>query len=492
MSVPFTALPANIRVPGAYTEIDSSKAVRGPQVKPWKVLLVGMRLSTGTVSQNVKKPLRNADQARAFFGSGSQLHGMAMAYFAQHLRVDDVDAVAIDESGGGTQATLTLTVTVTSAKTGTIYLYIGGRRILIPVANGDSQNSIASAIRTAVNATDGVPATASGSTNSVILTANNKGTEGNAIDVRVGYYADENLPVGVSISNVPGVLSGGTGNPTIDANLIAAIGEVQYDMICIGLSDTTNLGVLDTEMQNRFEPLHDIQGSYIFGKRDTQVNLVTFTNALNSKFGICLGAKGMLNPPWEWAAAAGARAAYELQNDPARPLQTVEIDYLIPPAQSDRFILAERQLLYLDGCSATKVNADGKVTFDRLITLYQVSAAGAPDTAFMDVTTFATLGYIRWDLRRRILTQFPRHKLAMDGTRFGAGQPILTPAVVKGELVTTFRDWEEIGLVEDIEQFKRDLVVEQNVSDPTRLDVILPPNLVNGAVVFANLLQFRL
>ena len=492
MSVPFTALPPNIRVPGAYSEVDSSKAVRGPQVKPWKVLLVGMRLSTGNVAEKVKKPIRNADQARAFFGAGSQLHGMAMAYFNQRLRIDDVDAIAIDESGGGTAATLTLTVTVTSAKTGTIYLYIAGRRILVPVANGDAQNAIASAIRTAVNATDGVQVVASGSTNSVVLTAAQKGLEGNATDVRVGYNTGEDLPLGVSISNVPGVLSGGTGNPTIDAALITAIGEVQYDMIAIGLSDVTNLGVLETEMQRRFEPLADIQGNYVFGKRDTQVNLVTFTNALNSKFGITAGAKGMLNPPWEWAAGAAARAAYELQADPGRPLQTVEIDYLLAPAQADQFTRGERQLLYLDDCSAFVQNANGKVTFDRFITLYQVSAAGAPDTAFMDVTTMATLSYLRWDLKRRILTKFPRHKLAMDGTRFGAGQPIVTPGSVKGELVSWFRDWEELGLVEDVEQFKRDLIVEQNASDPTRLDVILPPNLVNGLVVFANLLQFRL
>jgi phage tail sheath gpL-like len=51
---------------------------------------------------------------------------------------------------------------------------------------------------------------------------------------------------------------------------------------------------------------------------------------------------------------------------------------------------------------------------------------------------------------------------------------------------------ETLGLVENIEQFKTDLIVERNVQDPNRLDFLLPPDLVNQFIVGAAQIQFRL
>jgi phage tail sheath gpL-like len=39
--------------------------------------------------------------------------------------------------------------------------------------------------------------------------------------------------------------------------------------------------------------------------------------------------------------------------------------------------------------------------------------------------------------------------------------------------------WEDQGLVENIDQFKNDLICERNEGDPNRLDWMLPPDLVN-------------
>jgi hypothetical protein len=40
---------------------------------------------------------------------------------------------------------------------------------------------------------------------------------------------------------------------------------------------------------------------------------------------------------------------------------------------------------------------------------------------------------------------------------------------------------EELGLVENFDQFKTDLVVERNASDPNRLDFLLPPDIINSS-----------
>ena len=57
--------------------------------------------------------------------------------------------------------------------------------------------------------------------------------------------------------------------------------------------------------------------------------------------------------------------------------------------------------------------------------------------------------------RHAITTKYPRHKLANDGTRFGPGQAIVTPGIIKAELVAQYRHDEWNGLVEDTRNFKR-------------------------------------
>ena len=91
-----------------------------------------------------------------------------------------------------------------------------------------------------------------------------------------------------------------------------------------------------------------------------------------------------------------------------------------------------------------------------------------------------------------ITQKYPRHKLANDGTRFGPGQAIVTPSVIRGELIAEYAAMEYEGLVENAELFAKYLIVERNASNPNRLDVLLPPDLVNQLRIFAMLNQFRL
>lgn len=82
--------------------------------------------------------------------------------------------------------------------------------------------------------------------------------------------------------------------------------------------------------------------------------------------------------------------------------------------------------------------------------------------------------------------------LSQEDTRFGPGQAIVTPAVIKGELLTTYRQLERAGIVENYELFKQYLVVERDASDPNRLNTLFPPDYVNQLRVFAVVNQFRL
>ena len=94
-------------------------------------------------------------------------------------------------------------------------------------------------------------------------------------------------------------------------------------------------------------------------------------------------------------------------------------------------------------------------------------------------------------LRTLVTSKYGRHKLANDGTRFGEGQAIVTPAVIKGELNGEYRIMERLGIVENSELFAKYLIVERD-GDSGRVNVLFPPDYVNGLRIFALLNQFRL
>jgi phage tail sheath gpL-like len=125
-------------------------------------------------------------------------------------------------------------------------------------------------------------------------------------------------------------------------------------------------------------------------------------------------------------------------------------------------------------------------------TTYQLNLYGQGDDAYELVTTLATLARLLRNQRQAITTQFPRHKLGNDGTRFGPGQAIVTPGLIKAELVGEYRIDEFNGLVEDANAFGDNLIVERDPNNPNRVNVLYPPDLINQLRVFAVLAQFRL
>lgn len=86
--------------------------------------------------------------------------------------------------------------------------------------------------------------------------------------------------------------------------------------------------------------------------------------------------------------------------------------------------------------------------------------------------------------------KFPRHKLANDGTNFSPGQAIVTPSIIKSEALAWFKAMEAMGLVEGFDQFKDEVIVERNANDADRVDMLMPPDLINGFRVLAAQIQF--
>lgn len=492
MSPSFNQIPSNLRIPFVAVEFDSSRAQQGPALLAYKALIIGQKLAAGTAPADTLVRCTSVDQAITYGGRGSMLHRQALAWFAANKSTELWLGVLAD-NGAGIAATGTIVVTGPATADGTIALYLGGERITVGVLSGTASTAIATAIAAAINANLDLPVTASAATSTVTITYRHKGLAGNSYDVRHSFLTGEALPAGVTLTiTALGSVVAGTTNPTLTA-LIAAMADMWFQIIPHPYTDATSLGALEVELALRSGPMRQQQGLAITSTSGNFAAHTALGGVRNSPNSVILAQPGqnVLTPPLEFAAEAAGVIAYYAQIDPGRPFQTLALSRAIAPAETDQWSNDERNLFLFDGISPTRRTASGGVQLERVITTYQTSPAGADDTAYLDATTVLTLLYLRYSFRVRMQNKYPRHKLAADGTRFGSGQSVMTPKLGKAEAITWFREMEELGLVEGFDQFKRDLDVQRNGSDPNRLDFLLPPDLINGLIVVAAQIQFR-
>jgi phage tail sheath gpL-like len=452
MAISFNQVPIDLRVPGQYIEIDNTQAVRGLPGMPSRILVLGQMLTAGAAAPLTPIDVLAADQAAELFGRGSMLHRAVRALKAAN-RFTKLTVIALQDDPAGAAAGGSITFTGPATAAGTIALMIAGQRVRVGAAGGDSAAAIATATAAALNAVPDLPVTASVDgvdATKVNLTCRWKGESGNGIDIRHSYYLGEGLPAGVGIAVA--AMSGGTANPDLDA-AIAAMADTWYTDVVCPYSDAANLTALETEMARRFGPTVMQDGHVYAFASGTHATLTTLGNSRNSPHLSIAGLKGCPTPAWEVAAVLAGVCAYHARLDPARPFQTLPLPGVLAPVEADRFTLEERNLLLFDGIATLRVDDGGQVLIERVVTTYETNAYGIDDPSYLDLNTLKTLAYLRYSVRARIAMRFPRHKLASDGTKVGPGQAIVTPSVIRAELVALMRDWEEAGLAEGIDQF---------------------------------------
>lgn len=474
-SIAFDSISSGQRVPGSQVEISSVRALQGLPPAVQKILLIGQCIGAASVSAPVRVTRR--DQGATIAGRGSILAGMVAAAF-DASRAVELWAMPIADNAAGVAATGTITITGPATAAGTIALMIAGVKVPVGVASGAAATAIATAIAAAVNALPDLPVTASAAAAVVTLTCRHKGAVGNDIDVRLNYFDGEQLPAGVT-ATIVGMANGAT-NPDL-TSLMAALGDAWYQTFAIGMNDAANMAVIDADLADRWGPQRQIEGRAYFGMSGSFSTLSTFGATRNGPHATIVGGNKLPSPSWAVAAAFAAIAAFNLQIDPARPLTDLVVPGIRAPRPEQRFTRQERELLLRDGISTFRVNAAGEVAIERLISCYQVNSAGFDDISYLDVQTTTTLGYYRYSYRQRMAQKFPRAKLTDD-----------TIAAVKAETIALAREWEEAGLMEDVEGFLAGLVIERDGSSPTQLNTLMTPDTVNGLLQLATRIEFIL
>lgn len=497
MPVSFNNIPAGngVRVPLFYAEMDNSQA--GYFSQPTRSLLIGQKLAAGTAVAGVPVMVATEAQAKAYFGQGSMLARM-MAQYRKSDLTGEVWCLPVADAAAGVASTGTITVAGPATAAGTINLYIAGQNVQVAVGSTDAATVIATSIAAAVNANADLPVTAVAAAAVVTLTCKWKGATGNDITMLDSFRAQaggEKLPTGVALTyNGSGLLTAGTTNPTLTTT-ITAMGDDLYDFVIHPYTDATSLDAFSVEYgdaSGRWAWSRQIYGHCYTALRGT-LNALTTAGGLRNDPHHTIAAIDLdcPHPSWEYAASFGARNAVFINADPARPTQTGQLTGLLAPRPGKKFIWSERNSLLTYGIATSFVVA-GVLQIERAITTYQQNTFAQPDASYLDSETLHTAAYVLRYLRSAITQKYSRHKLANDGTRFGAGNAVVTPSVIRSELIAAYDELEYLGIVENRDEFQAHLIVERDTLNPSRLNVLFPPDYVNQLRVFAVLNQFRL
>lgn len=488
MAINFTYYPESNRVPGVYVEMDPSQANAAQTLQ--RSLLLGQITADGDATPEVPIEVQSLTQVQLACGRGSMLAQMAQNYllgddFGDLWILPFVDNAAAQAATGSIQFTGPCTIP------GTLNVYVGGIRVQVGVNLNDDGAAIATKFAAAITANPDLAVDAVAATDTVTLTAKNKGAAGNDIDIRVNYLGQlggEFMPGGVTTTIV--AMTGGTANPDITPGL-ANLSDQTYDFIVSPYTDSANLNAMEaflSDYQGRWSWEQMLYGGAFSAYRGTLGALTAFGTARNDQHMAIMGFDDSPDPAWVWAAQVGGYCAASLRVDPGLPLQYIATQLKAPPVQS-RLSIGERNTLLYDGISTFRVNDAGAVIIERMRTTYQTNAAGADDDSYLDVETMYGLMFVARDLANYLLSRYSRKKLVQNGTPVLPGSNCVTPAMIQASVVAEYRVLEANGYVQNSATFARNIVTED--AGHGLVKILAPVDLVNQLRQIAILLQFR-
>ena len=472
-NISFGTIPASIRKPGKYFEFNTRLAVRTLPNNKQRLLIVGQRLAAGTVAEAVPTLVFSDAEAADYFGVGSIAHLMVRAAIKANPYLD-LTVVGLDDAATAIKALGSITLTGPATGSGSIKFYVGHVKVEVGIAIAATATEIAALLNTELAKYPDLPLTAAVDgvdPTKLVLTAQNGGLVGNQINLAAVISA-------AGVSSVIVAMDGGAVDPDLDDALTVVFAE-QYHLIATPYNDEDSLALLVTYLDLVSGALEQRPGVGVYATEGALADSVTLAGTINS--GRICGPylRGSRSLPFEIAAAMAAVMAFE--EDPAMPLNTLELKGIHAPAISVRLSRTEQESLLYNGVTPLEVGPGERVQIVRAISTYIQDPQGIDDIALLDITTIRTLDFVRKACRERVALRFPREKLSSR-----------TPKKVRTELLDVLLKLEQLEIVEEVAANAAGLICERDLQDPNRLNAKIPCDVVNGLHVFAGRIDLLL
>ena len=458
-NISFDKIPASTRKPGVYAEWNLKRAMRNLPTNRQRVLLIAQHTTNlGAVSDLTD--VYSAAEVAERYGAGSQAHLMADAAIKAYANAA-LSIITLADHSAGVAASGKITITGNATTQGVLRVGIGNADVLmVPVAAGDSADTVGKAVKAAIAAQPGLPVSAAEAAGVVTITAKNKGAEGNAIRLLAACTA-------AGISTTVTAMANGLVNPDIAAALNAVVAEGHHIIAC-GINDETNLLKLRAHLDTVASPMEKRWAIGVYGQTGTLAQATTLAGRLNHGHIVSAWYRGTPSLPCELAAAFAAVMASE--EDPARPLNTLALNSIGVCESKDKTMRTEQENALYNGVTPIETSPAGtQAQIVRAITTYTKTANGTADESLLDVTTVRTLIYVSRACVDRIALRFPRDKLSDR-----------TPPRVRSELIDVLMRCEELEILERVEENLPKLIVERDLQNTGMLNCRIPSDVVNG------------
>jgi len=403
------------------------------------------------------------------FGYGSMVHVMAKAALTANHYLD-LSVCALDDDGSAT-ASGSVTIGGSADSSGSLSLYIGNKKIEIGITQGDSTEKIAVNLQNEIASHTDLPVTVALTDLTLDLVAKNAGVVGNQISLNYEITA-----AGVTATVV--AMDGGSVDPDVGDALTKVFAK-DYDIIVTPYNDETSLGTVKDHLNDVSGPIEQRPATAFYGMTDDLATAITRAGNINSGRIGCAYVRGTRSLPCEVASAFAAVLAAE--EDPAMPLNTVELKGINAPAISVRLSRQEQENCLGNGVTPLEVGPGEKVQIVRAISTYIKNATNIADISLLDLTTIRTLDYVRKATRERINLRFPQTK-----------KTSRIKDAIRMELLDVAYKMEELEILENVDEHIDSFVVEDDLSDPNRVNARIPADVVNGLHVFAGRIDLLL
>ncbi len=454
--------PASLREPAIYHQFDFTSQAGGLQPEDRNVCLVGIKSSAGTATASQPVEFFDESDSDGKFGVGSELALMARAalktarLMGASPRLWGLPCAA----PSGAAAAETLTVTGPATASGDIRLRIAGRTILVGVTSGDVQNTIATAIKNALDAAaSDLPVTAAVSTNVVTATHRHNGVSGNDVT-----YEVVSTPAGVSIALAQSVAGSGA---VSYATPLDSLQDKRYQGIAIGQHTSTDVTALKDHLDESWSAKR--WGFGYVGSTGTLSASTTLASGANKYDIVLCGCEGCPNLPAELAASVATMV--ESQGRPNYNFDGVELP-LYPPAASlvwGSGAGGELESALSGGVTPlVPTTAGDRLQVVRLLTS-ETTYNSAPFENLRDVANSRTVAYMAYQLDTVLRLRFK-------------GALIDTAAVddVLGVIYDVLKAAETQRYLKNVDDHFQELMGEIDIASPTRIVASVPEAVVQN------------
>ena len=375
-----------------------------------RILVVAQLLPAGSATAGaLVEDIANGGAEDGLFGAKSMIAALVRAIKVRNQQIA-IDAIGLADAGGGTAADGELVFAGTATEDGSYEIIAGSEyshKYTIAVTSGDTATVIGDAVEAAITADTKVQVTASNTTGTVAITADNAGTFGNSIPLEI-----RGTVAGITTSVT--AMSSGATDPTL-TSVFDVVGNKRYQGIVWGYPSDT--AVVRSFLDGRF-PVDGrvLDGVAFTAINDSVANLSTLGSGLNSQSLVMIGGKletetnykggDIVELPLVKAAAfAGYRAlrldsnGYNISdlvistNGPldafggsalaSKPYFNTPFARLLPIKTARGFTDTEIESLTDDGITVIGNNVAGNgVIAGEVVTTYKTDSAGNSDVTF--------------------------------------------------------------------------------------------------------------